>query len=166
MATQSNNLAWRILMDRGVWRATVPRVAESDMTEHLSTLTVKLVGLKIYCFPAKGRKTFPFLTAFGLFTYLSLSLCGKMVGLSQKFSHLMKSPKCLAFQLGFWWRCKLSLASRIADRRLCVLCTGLIHGAGNGRHFMNAEFCLRCIPAQVWTRERHLFRCLFSIICW
>ena len=44
-------------MDRGVWRATVRRVAESDMTEHLSTLTVKLVGLKIYCFPATGRKT-------------------------------------------------------------------------------------------------------------
>ena len=89
-------------MDRGVWRAIVHRVAKSQTRlERLSTLTVKLVGLKIHCFPAKGRETFPFLPAFGLLTYLSLSLCGKMVGLSQKFSHLMKSPKCLAFQLGF-----------------------------------------------------------------
>ena len=51
-------------MDRGVWRATVPRVAESGVTGATSTLTVKLVGLKMHCFPAKGRKTFPFLTAF------------------------------------------------------------------------------------------------------
>ena len=28
----------------------------------------------------------------------------------------------------------------MADGRLCVSCTGLIHGAGKGRHFMNAEF--------------------------
>ena len=29
----SNILAWRNLMDRGAWKATVHRVAESDMTE-------------------------------------------------------------------------------------------------------------------------------------
>ena len=33
MATHSSVLAWRIPMDRGAWRATVHRVAESDMTE-------------------------------------------------------------------------------------------------------------------------------------
>ena len=33
MATHSIILAWRIPMDRGAWRATVHRVAESDMTE-------------------------------------------------------------------------------------------------------------------------------------
>ena len=33
MATHSSILAWRITMDRGAWRATVHRVAESDMTE-------------------------------------------------------------------------------------------------------------------------------------
>ena len=29
MATQSNNLAWGILMDRGAWQATVHGVAKS-----------------------------------------------------------------------------------------------------------------------------------------
>ena len=33
MATQSGILAWRILMDRGDWRATVHGVAQSDTTE-------------------------------------------------------------------------------------------------------------------------------------
>ena len=33
MATHSSVLAWGIPMDRGAWRATVHRVAESDMTE-------------------------------------------------------------------------------------------------------------------------------------
>ena len=33
MATHSSILAWKISVDRGAWRATVPRVAESDMTE-------------------------------------------------------------------------------------------------------------------------------------
>ena len=32
IATHSSILAWRILMDRGAWRATVHNVAESDMT--------------------------------------------------------------------------------------------------------------------------------------
>ena len=34
MATHSNTLVWRILMDRGAWQTTVHRVAESDLTEH------------------------------------------------------------------------------------------------------------------------------------
>ena len=34
MATHSSILAWRIPMDRGVWKATVHAVAELDMTEN------------------------------------------------------------------------------------------------------------------------------------
>ena len=37
MATHSSILAWRILMGRAAWWATVRVVAESDMTEQLST---------------------------------------------------------------------------------------------------------------------------------
>ena len=37
MATHSVILAWRIPMDRGVWRATICGVAESDTAERLST---------------------------------------------------------------------------------------------------------------------------------
>ena len=38
MATHSSILAWRILMDRGAWRATSPwGHKESDMTEQLSS---------------------------------------------------------------------------------------------------------------------------------
>ena len=33
MATHSSILSWKIPMDRGTWRATVPRVAESDTLE-------------------------------------------------------------------------------------------------------------------------------------
>ena len=36
MATPSSILAWRVLMDRGDWRAAVPGVAESDAAEQLS----------------------------------------------------------------------------------------------------------------------------------
>ena len=33
MATHSSILAWKILMDRGAWRATVHKIADLDMTE-------------------------------------------------------------------------------------------------------------------------------------
>ena len=39
IATHSSILAWRILMDRGAWQATVHGVAESDMKKRLNTLT-------------------------------------------------------------------------------------------------------------------------------
>ena len=39
LATHSSILAWRIPMDRGAWRATVPGVAESDTSELLSAHT-------------------------------------------------------------------------------------------------------------------------------
>ena len=37
MVIHSSILAWRIPMYRGAWPATVHRIAESDMTEQLST---------------------------------------------------------------------------------------------------------------------------------
>ena len=37
MATHTSILAWRMATDRGAWRAPVHGVAESDMTERLST---------------------------------------------------------------------------------------------------------------------------------
>ena len=36
MATHSSSLAWRIPRDRGAWRTTVHRVAETDTTERLT----------------------------------------------------------------------------------------------------------------------------------
>ena len=37
MATHSSLLAWRIPMDRGVWRAAVQGFAELDTTEYICT---------------------------------------------------------------------------------------------------------------------------------
>ena len=37
MVTHASILTWRIPMDRGAWQVTVHGVAESDMTERLST---------------------------------------------------------------------------------------------------------------------------------
>ena len=37
MATHSSILAWRVPMDRRAWWATVHRIAESDMSEQVST---------------------------------------------------------------------------------------------------------------------------------
>ena len=34
MATHSSNLAWRLPMDRGAWRATVHGVVELDTAKH------------------------------------------------------------------------------------------------------------------------------------
>ena len=41
MVTHSSILAWKILMDRGAWQATVHGIAESDMTEQLRTAQYK-----------------------------------------------------------------------------------------------------------------------------
>ena len=52
MATHSSILAWKIPRERGVWRATVHGVAESDMTEWLNTAHTSQnscsVSLKIF----------------------------------------------------------------------------------------------------------------------
>ena len=37
MTTHCSILAWRIPMDRGIWRAIIHGVAESDTTERVST---------------------------------------------------------------------------------------------------------------------------------
>ena len=37
MVTHSSVLAWKILMDRGAWQATVHGIVQSDMTEQLRT---------------------------------------------------------------------------------------------------------------------------------
>ena len=46
MATYSNILAWEIPMDRGSWWAKIHVVAESDMTEQLSTHTHPILQMK------------------------------------------------------------------------------------------------------------------------
>ena len=56
MATHSSILAWRIPMDRRAWWVTVRGVAESDMTERLSTHT-GLQPIRLLCpwdFPGKN----------------------------------------------------------------------------------------------------------------
>lgn len=50
MATHFSILTWRILMDRGPWRTTVHGVAESDMTERLSTAQWRYRHFKNYAF--------------------------------------------------------------------------------------------------------------------
>ena len=42
MATHSSILAWRIPMNRGVWRASPWGCKESDTTERLSTAQLRL----------------------------------------------------------------------------------------------------------------------------
>ena len=47
MATHSRILAWRIPMDRGVWRATVHEVTESKTTERLKAQGPTRSGVRI-----------------------------------------------------------------------------------------------------------------------
>ena len=44
MATHSIIPAWRILIDRGAWRATVHGVRELDMTEHTQNITIVIIS--------------------------------------------------------------------------------------------------------------------------
>ena len=50
-ATHSSALAWRIPMDRGAWWAALYEVAESDMTERLSTAHTYIRFCFFYYFP-------------------------------------------------------------------------------------------------------------------
>ena len=47
--THSSILAWKTLMDRGAWRAMVHGIAESDMTEQLSTAQHKWQKVGQWC---------------------------------------------------------------------------------------------------------------------
>ena len=49
MVTNSSILAWRILMDRGAWHATVRGVTELDTTKHMSQLIVFLAKIHPLC---------------------------------------------------------------------------------------------------------------------
>ena len=50
MTTYSRILAWRILMDRGAWQATVHGVTESDTTAQISAaLKLFYKGIGTYC---------------------------------------------------------------------------------------------------------------------
>ena len=57
LATHSSILAWGIPKDRGAWQVAVHRVAESDMTERLSTalhstsLHLSIMALRTCIFP-------------------------------------------------------------------------------------------------------------------
>ena len=44
MATHSIIPAWRIVIDRGAWRATVHGVRELDMTEHTQNITIVIIS--------------------------------------------------------------------------------------------------------------------------
>ena len=63
LVPHSSMLAWRILMDRGTWRATVHGVTKSDTTElththtHTHTLSLSLsLPLSLYL-SLRGKKT-------------------------------------------------------------------------------------------------------------
>ena len=49
MVTHSSVLAWKILMDRGAWQATVHGIAQSDMTEQLRTAQHKWQKVGQWC---------------------------------------------------------------------------------------------------------------------
>ena len=44
LVSHSSMLAWRILTDRGTWRATVHRITKSDMTEQLTHTHTHTLG--------------------------------------------------------------------------------------------------------------------------
>ena len=60
-ATHSSILAWRILMDRGAWRATIHGVTRSDTTEWLSTMTNIKRLIKIHSYENYDRSIFKLL---------------------------------------------------------------------------------------------------------
>ena len=61
MATHSRSLAWRILMDRGTWWATVHGVAKSKT--QLSTQVVWHIWQVAYVIPNDGQRTCASVTA-------------------------------------------------------------------------------------------------------
>ena len=59
MATHSSILAWRIPMDRGAWWATAHGIAESDMTEQLSTYWIIKIGRVLLYAPLEKQRRKP-----------------------------------------------------------------------------------------------------------